>query len=284
MTQNANEIAELQDRRDIPVFIHRELDDLGLSAVAFRLYCHLARRAGSGMAWPSYQSMGDHCYMGQAEAGRRRNIAIEAMKELVERGLIKKVIRKDGDVNETNLYYLTPRDEWGGSTPGVLGGVVRGAYQGSTPGVPKGTPFKSSDPNKEEGAAPEKPEPKFKPTDDEWAAVFKCWHDNMPGMLTPILTDEITDWGGEYGAAAVIKAITAAVTAGVRKPNYVNAILVREASGDDRKPKESKQYQNGGGRAGNKDADPDTQRANAMYGERKRVVVTMPDLPDDPGF
>lgn len=130
----------------------------------------------------------------------------------------------------------------------------------------------------------EKPEPKFKLTDEELAAIFRCWHDNMPGMLTPILTDEIKDWGGEYGAAAVIKAITAAVIAGVRKPSYVNGILEREASGEDRKPKESKQYQNGGGRAGNKDADPDTQRANAMYGERKKVVVTMPDLPDDPGF
>lgn len=133
--------------------------------------------------------------------------------------------------------------------------------------------------NKEEGAAP-----KFTLTDEELAAIFRCWHDNMPGMLTPILTDEIKDWGGEYGATAVIKAITAAVTAGVRKPNYVNAILVREASGEDRKPKESKQYQNGGGRAGNKDADADTQRANAMYGERKKVVLNLPDLPDDPGF
>ena len=156
---------QLQDRRDIPVFIHRELDDLGLSPNAFRLYCHLARRAGSGMAWPSYQSMGDHCFMGQAEAGRRRNIAIEAMKELVERALIKKVARKDGEINQTNLYYLTPRDEWGGSTPSVL---VREAYQGSTPSVPKGTPSKSSDPTKE-GATP-----KFVLTEEEWGAVFKC--------------------------------------------------------------------------------------------------------------
>lgn len=279
MAQNTNEVAELQDRRDIPVFIHRELDDLGLSPNAFRLYCHLARRAGTGTAWPSYQSMGDHCFMGQAEAGRRRNIAIEAMKELVDQGLIKKITRKDGEKNETNLYYLTPRSEWVGSTPGVL---VRGAYQGSTPGVPKGSPSKSRDP-KEEGATPEKPEPKFKPTEEEWAAVFKCWHDNMPGMLTPILTDEIKDWGEEYGADAVIKAITAAVTAGVRKPNYVNAILVREANGEDRKPTEAKQY-NGGGRAGNKDADPDTQRANALYGERKKIVLRDLDLPDDPGF
>ena len=280
---------QLQDRRGTPVFIHSELDDLGLTPNAFRVYCHLARRAGTGVAWPSYQSIGSVCFgPSTPSADYARRLAIEAVKELVTFGLIAKEIRtqdNDGHTtgNKTNVYYLTPQSQWVGGgvkyhTGGVSNNTLPGVSNITPKGIPsEGTPLKAD--NKEEGAAP-----KFTLTDEELAAIFRCWHDNMPGMLTPILTDEIKDWGGEYGAAAVIKAITAAVTAGVRKPNYVNAILIREASGEDRKPKESKQYQNGGGRAGNKDADPDTQRANAMYGERKRVVIKLPDLPDDPGF
>lgn len=49
-----------------PVFIHSQLDDLGLSASQFRVYCHLARRSNagavdSGIAWPSVAAMSRVC-------------------------------------------------------------------------------------------------------------------------------------------------------------------------------------------------------------------------------
>ena len=36
---------ELTDGRDLPIFIHSELDDLRLTSKAFRVYAHLARLA-----------------------------------------------------------------------------------------------------------------------------------------------------------------------------------------------------------------------------------------------
>ena len=35
------------------IFVHSRLDDYGLPAPSFRVYCHLARRAGRGSAWPA---------------------------------------------------------------------------------------------------------------------------------------------------------------------------------------------------------------------------------------
>lgn len=81
-------------------------------------------------------------------------------------------------------------------------------------------------------------------TEAQTAAVYRCWMDNMPGSMTPILQDTINGWLKDYGPDAIIKAITAAVQAGVRKPNYVNSILQREANGEDRQPKGSKAYAN----------------------------------------
>ena len=50
----ADELIEISDARRLPIFIHSELDDLGLTLWAFRVYCHLARRENrqSRDAWP----------------------------------------------------------------------------------------------------------------------------------------------------------------------------------------------------------------------------------------
>src|SRR5205809_436624 len=43
-------------------FIHSRLDDYGLSASVFRVYCHIARRAGrDGSAWPSVANIARVC-------------------------------------------------------------------------------------------------------------------------------------------------------------------------------------------------------------------------------
>jgi hypothetical protein len=36
-----------EDGRNLPIFIHSELDDLGLDPYEFRVYARIARRAGS---------------------------------------------------------------------------------------------------------------------------------------------------------------------------------------------------------------------------------------------
>lgn len=110
--------AELLDGRDdLPLQLHWELDDLPLSAGAFRVYVHLVRRAGrDNRAWPSYKSIGRHCFrrdFPRATDDTLKRRAIEAVKELEAVGLVRieKRQREDG-TSASNVYRLTSRREW----------------------------------------------------------------------------------------------------------------------------------------------------------------------------
>ncbi len=84
------------------IFVHSELDDLGLDPHEFRIYAHLARRAnGKTKAWPGITSMSESCRM-------KRNTVIRVIRQLEERRLIR-VIRKSGGLSE---YLLTSPSEW----------------------------------------------------------------------------------------------------------------------------------------------------------------------------
>jgi DnaD/phage-associated family protein len=215
---------QLVDRRDLPVFIHSDVDDLPLSPNAFRLYCHLARRAGNGVAWPSYQTMGDKCYITESDnAGSRRTWAIKAMNELVELGLVKKELRQD-DIkgNKSNIYCLTPRSEWiPPSIGGILGGVSSG-YQAGIGGIPKGTPVEGS------------PSPVVVVDDADRGKVIQLFKDNMPGSLTPIIAEQLNDLIDTYGTGETALAITRACEANVRNLRYITAILANRAAGKDK--------------------------------------------------
>jgi DnaD/phage-associated family protein len=65
----------------------------------------------------------------------------------------------------------------------------------------------------------------------EAAAVFACWKDNMPGMLTTIIADDLGDLVDTYGGDTVIRAITEAVRHNGRSVRYVSTILESWASG-----------------------------------------------------
>ncbi|MCA9836218.1 MAG: helix-turn-helix domain-containing protein [Trueperaceae bacterium] len=101
-----------------PVFIHSAIDDLGLSLGAFRVYGHLARRAGSSnSAWPSYSSIGEHCFRSsypKAQEATLRRKALAAVAELKKFGLIEVQERKLGTTkaNKSNIYALVPLNTW----------------------------------------------------------------------------------------------------------------------------------------------------------------------------
>ncbi|MCC7518003.1 MAG: helix-turn-helix domain-containing protein [Verrucomicrobiae bacterium] len=97
-----------QDRSEFNVlFVHSQLDDLGLDVYEFRIYAHLARRAnGKTKAWPGITSMSRACRM-------KRHTVIRAIHQLEERGLIR-VVRKPGGLSE---YLLTAPSEWKPETP-----------------------------------------------------------------------------------------------------------------------------------------------------------------------
>lgn len=99
-----------------PIFVHSEIDDLGLTTNAFRVYAHLARRAGrDNWAWPSYSTIGEHCFRAsypKAQEATLRRRAIEAVNELKKRGLIQVEQRRRDDQGHTSNAYrlLTLRE------------------------------------------------------------------------------------------------------------------------------------------------------------------------------
>jgi hypothetical protein len=109
--------AKRRDPIDLPpIFVHSEVDDLGLTTNAFRVYAHLARRAGKdNSAWPSYSTIGEHCFRAsypKAQEATLRRRAMEAVRELEERGLIEVEHRRRGDQGHTSNEYrlLTLRE------------------------------------------------------------------------------------------------------------------------------------------------------------------------------
>ena len=113
-----NETIGIADRRnDLPVFIHSEVDDLPLTIDEFRVYGHLVRRAGqSGPAWPSLQNIGEKCFRASfpnAKPETLRDKAKKAVSGLAGLGLLDKQERRHRcAASDTNLYHLSPREEW----------------------------------------------------------------------------------------------------------------------------------------------------------------------------
>jgi DnaD/phage-associated family protein len=243
---------QLIDRRDLPVFIHSDVDDLPLTPNAFRLYCHLARRAGNGTAWPSYQTMGDHCFRTESDnAGTRRTWAIKAMNELVDLGLVQKELRSDEiKGNKSNVYYLTSRSEWKPpSIGGISGGIPQG-YQASDGGIPKGTPSEGSPSS-------------FVVVDKARGDVVQLFKDNMPGSMSPIIADNLNDLIDTYGTGEVALAIKGACEANARNLRYITAILANRAAGKDKPQKE--QRNNGAYRKADSNSSQYISSAEAEY-------------------
>lgn len=115
-----NHAAE-DNRDDMPVFIHSELDDLGLTPFEFRAYAHLARRVNDrgGTYWESIEAGAEVCQMGTKTYRA-------ALVGLVERGLISREDRP----GQTSVYRLEPKAKW--RTPAVSG---RGKNVQATPAV-----------------------------------------------------------------------------------------------------------------------------------------------------
>jgi hypothetical protein len=84
------------------IFVHSSLDDLGLSATEFRVFCHLARRgAKDEYCRPGHESIAKICKL-EIKTVRK------ALASLEQRGLI----RVESRPGETNVYVLMPPDAW----------------------------------------------------------------------------------------------------------------------------------------------------------------------------
>src|SRR5215475_13728419 len=97
----ANTMASPPANGSSVIFIHSRLDEYGLPASAFRLYCHLARRAGSGIAWPSIATM--------SRIGRLHPQTVRKALRLV---VAHRFLLPEQRKGQTTLYRLTPPLEW----------------------------------------------------------------------------------------------------------------------------------------------------------------------------
>lgn len=152
---DTDETFEISDERQIPIFIHSEIDDMALSVNAFRVYAHLARRAGQDNdAWPSYRKIGLHCFRhslptASVETLRRR--AIEAVAELVGAGLVVKTRRINESGDHGRNHYVLVSLGGGANAPGSANapGGALGAPNGAPLGAAtKGTPLGKGTPQK----------------------------------------------------------------------------------------------------------------------------------------
>jgi Helix-turn-helix domain len=84
-------------------FIPATLDDAGLSPIQFRMYGHIARRAGNkGHYWESIPNAANHCGVDQRTARK-------AIRSLEKLNMIRCVKAKAGC---TRVFLLTPPSDW----------------------------------------------------------------------------------------------------------------------------------------------------------------------------
>lgn len=199
MARGKREEHTIKDDRTLPIFIHSTIDDMtSLSPDTMRVYMHLSRRADkSGAAWPSYQSIGDHCFISvyKHPDGRRKH-AVNAVAELVKAGLIKKEKRMNEHGQQTNAYVLldpvTVASQPGGmytSQPGVTVASQGFVTVASQPAVtvessdpvtlqsPKGSPIEDTPEGK-----------RIISSSDPWDVCIAELSRTLPGGFVPTLT------------------------------------------------------------------------------------------------
>ncbi|RCJ32393.1 hypothetical protein A6769_28085 [Nostoc punctiforme NIES-2108] len=104
------------NRKKRHIYMDSKLDDLPLTMEAYRVYCHLCRRAGcDNNAFPSYKSIGEFCFRGSfpnSPTDTLRRKAIAAVNELICWNLITKTSRENNGLQTSNHYSLTDMEDW----------------------------------------------------------------------------------------------------------------------------------------------------------------------------
>ena len=93
--------ATVKEKRELSLFVRREIDDYGLDPYEFRIYARITRRAGNGEAWESLTNMANACCMSLSRA--RKALSLLKLAKLIES------IERPG---YSTLYRLTPQHQW----------------------------------------------------------------------------------------------------------------------------------------------------------------------------
>lgn len=215
-----------------PLFVHSCVDDMtDITPNAFRVYMHLTRRADAGgMAWPSYQAIGDHCFASISDnAATRKSHARNAINELVEAGLVSKHSREREDGGQSsNGYVLSTVESLSPPVPikhPPVRDVAPPMLNGHGPCLSgtKDTPYEDS--------PKEDPKPDGDSARARMGGVFEVWSRNIPGMMSEILGNKLADLVDECGEASVIYGIEASIEANARNFKYIAACARNHAAG-----------------------------------------------------
>jgi DNA-binding MarR family transcriptional regulator len=136
----SDQLRAYQNRREMNVvFVHSELDDRNLTSAEFRVYCHLARRAGDAAAFPGIDSVARICCLS-------KGTVIKSIRNLEK----TKLILTEKKPGMTTRYILTSKSEWAPlpnlNTPETVPNEVTGESKPGNATVPnevtKGNPIK----------------------------------------------------------------------------------------------------------------------------------------------
>lgn len=169
----------MMDRIDHPIlksfiFVHAMIDEAGLSANEFRVYAHLARRAGKGDAFPAVASIAEFCHI-------HKDTVWAVLRSLESRGMLVRISR----TGASNVYRLTEPGQW--TCPSDSATRKEGAPETEGWGVAENkgchppeteghevTPAKAIPLRKSKEGNPKTREPKATyPTEDEWVAYCR---------------------------------------------------------------------------------------------------------------
>ena len=211
----------LGDKRTQVLWVHSSIDDMtNLSPNAMRVYMHLVRRAnGCGMAWPSLQSIGDHCFATVYQhPDTRRKHAIAALDELIAAKLIRKEEQISGKGQHSNHYFLLDPVTVA-SQPAVTVEAPPPVTVASHKGNPsEGNPTKSNDDDDRTRAR---------------GAVVKSYQENI-GIIAPLVGEQLFDLMDEVGQLSVLAGILAAANQNKRSFAYMQKCARNHANGVDK--------------------------------------------------
>jgi hypothetical protein len=98
---SANEELKHDTREFNVIFVHSRLDDYGLPASVFRVYYHLARRAGSGCAWPAVAGISTAC-----------RLHPDTVRSALRLLTAHRMLLREPRPGTTTLYRLTSASAW----------------------------------------------------------------------------------------------------------------------------------------------------------------------------
>lgn len=214
-------MAALQDRRRRPTYLPPELEDQDISPGAYRVYCRLCFLASCHDAvFPSYQTLGDKCFGKGLSPDRRRQLAIESVKELASKGMVGKQaqVREDGGAS-SNLYWLTDASEWG--PPSV---------PGTPPPVCQAHPISSSSGSSSLEIDQETTTTTTTTKSNTPTRVIDAWGSVVGRTPYPGEVLELGMMADEHGEARVLDGIRTTVRAGKTELRYLAGVLRKQAA------------------------------------------------------